>query len=175
MPREPRVPPTLTRYSPPDASRAQSLAGAPLASFGRRAGALAIDFLISGVLFMAVTVGGSMLLRRFGLIAPDTDLKFELTFFDDWLSLVWLVAYFGVLLYLGQGRTPGKRLLGLRVVSLEHEQIGFLHSIERALGYGASALEFGLGFAQYFWSSERRTAHDRLAGTIVVDEREKAA
>lgn len=161
----------LTRYRPPDTSRADSLTGLPLASFWRRGGALLIDFVLSGIVFMVITIGGVLLLNSAGLIETDGDLDFKLTFFDDWISLVWLVVYFGVLLYVGKGQTPGKRLLGLRVLSLEHDEIGLLHSVERALGYGASALEFGLGFVQYFWNADRRTAHDRLAGTIVVDER----
>jgi hypothetical protein len=44
------------------------------------------------------------------------------------------------------------------------------HSFERALGYGASALEFGFGFLQYFLADNRQTTHDRIAGTIVVEE-----
>ena len=39
-----------------------------------------------------------------------------------------------------EGATPGKRLFGIRVVSLFHEHISPWHSIERALGYSASAL-----------------------------------
>jgi uncharacterized RDD family membrane protein YckC len=45
------------------------------------------------------------------------------------------------------------------------------HSVERALGYGASALEAGFGFLQYFIHPNRRTVHDRIAETIVVKER----
>jgi hypothetical protein len=45
---------------------------------------------------------------------------------------------------------------------------------ERILGYGASLAEGGLGFIQYYWSPNRMCAHDRLAETIVVDERKKA-
>ena len=49
-------------------------------------------------------------------------------------------------------------------VSIFHHQMGFWHSIERALGYGASALEFG--FAQCFIHPNRRTVHERMAETI---------
>ncbi len=31
-------------------------------------------------------------------------------------------------------------------------------------------LELGLGFVQYFFDRNRRTVHDRIAETIVVDE-----
>jgi hypothetical protein len=45
------------------------------------------------------------------------------------------------------------------------------HSFERALGYGASALEFGFGFVQYFIHPNRRTVHDRMAETIVIRDK----
>jgi uncharacterized RDD family membrane protein YckC len=49
-----------------------------------------------------------------------------------------------------------------------HRRMTLWHSFERALGYGASALELGFGFFQYFIHPNRRTVHDRIAETIVV-------
>ena len=60
--------------------------------------------------------------------------------------------------------------MGIRVVSLTHHRLSLWHSIERALGYGASALELGFGFVQFFIEPNRRTVHDRIAETIVVKE-----
>ena len=79
--------------------------------------------------------------------------------------------YFGFFLWRGNGRTPGKRLMKIRVISLVHTHMTFWHSVERALGYGAAALEGGFGFIQYFLHPYRRCAQDRLAETIVVTER----
>jgi uncharacterized RDD family membrane protein YckC len=86
-------------------------------------------------------------------------------------TMVVPVLYCGVLLWAGKGRTPGKRLLKIRVVSLAHRHITFWHAVERALGYGAAALELGFGFVQFFIHPYRRCAQDRLAETIVVTER----
>jgi uncharacterized RDD family membrane protein YckC len=86
-------------------------------------------------------------------------------------TVVVPVLYCGVLLWTGKGRTPGKRLLKIRVVSLAHRHITFWHAVERALGYGAAALELGFGFVQFFIHPYRRCAQDRLAETIVVTER----
>src|SRR5271166_1506996 len=47
-------------------------------------------------------------------------------------TVVTPVLYCGVLLWTGKGRTPGKRLLKVRVVSLAHRHITFWHAIERA-------------------------------------------
>ncbi len=81
------------------------------------------------------------------------------------------VVYFGFFLWHGKGRTPGKRLMKIRVMSIVHPHLSFWHSVERALGYGAAALEGGFGFVQFFIHPYRRCAQDRLAETIVVTER----
>lgn len=80
------------------------------------------------------------------------------------------VLYFGLLTWKGRGQTPGKRLLKIRVVSLVHRHLTLWHSIERALGYGAAALEGGFGFFQFFLHPYRRCVQDRIAETIVVTE-----
>jgi uncharacterized RDD family membrane protein YckC len=164
MTRKPRT------YVPPDGAREAALKGLPLASFTRRALALLIDFLISAAAFLLVTVGGGAIGLKTGLITPDHDILLRFTFFRNWYSVIWLVVYFTFSLYLGNGRTPGKRLCRIRVVSLVHDRVGFWHALERALGYGASALEAGFGFFQYFLRPDRRTVHDRIAETIVVEE-----
>lgn len=89
----------------------------------------------------------------------------------DIVDILVPVLYFGVLLWWGKGRTPGKRLMRIRVVSIVHRHLSFWHSVERALGYGAAALEGGFGFVQFFIHPYRRCAQDRLAETMVVTER----
>jgi uncharacterized RDD family membrane protein YckC len=157
-------------YQPPDASRSIALTGMPLASFSRRAMALLIDFFFAGLSFMALTVGGLLIAQRMGVVHLADDVKLQFTFFRNWYSVIWLVVYFTLTLHFGRGRTPGKWLCRIRVVSLVHDQIGLWHALERALGYGASALEAGFGFFQYFLRADRRTVHDRIAETIVVAE-----
>jgi len=158
-------------YSAHETERMHALHGRELASFGRRAAALTIDLVLAGALFMLIVVPAALALVKVGVWAPEGDVMFRLNFFNNWYSVIWLVVYFGLATYLGNGRTPGKRLMRIRVVSLVHERIGLWHSIERALGYGASALEFGFGFVQYFLHPNRRTVHDRIAETIVVADR----
>ncbi len=50
-------------------------------------------------------------------------------------------------------------------MSLTSERLGVWQSIERALGYGASVLEGGLDFLQFFWDGNRMCTQDRLAET----------
>jgi len=159
----------MQTYNAHETERMHQVHGAPLASFKARAAAFVIDFFAAFVLFTAIFILGVRLLSSLGLLNLNTDINLE---FDlhHWYSLIFVVFYFGLSTYLGNGKTPGKWLVGIRVVSLAHERMSLWHSFERSLGYGASALEFGFGFIQYFIHPNRRTVHDRIAETIVVRE-----
>jgi len=161
---------TPARYHPPDLTREHQLEGVRLASFRRRAGAFTLDMLLIAILFMVGVAIIGPKLAGWGLFDPDDDLTFRLDF-SNWYSVVLIAFYFSLSHFFWKGRTPGKRLLKLRVVSLRHPELGFWHCVERALGYGASALEAGFGFFQVLWKPDRRATHDRIADTIVVDER----
>jgi uncharacterized RDD family membrane protein YckC len=88
---------------------------------------------------------------------------------------LWLlpVFYYSLMFYFTNGRTIGKFLLGIRVVSVYHHKIGLWHCIERSLGYAASVLELGIGFIQAFWNPNRMALHDKIADTIVVRIKKK--
>jgi uncharacterized RDD family membrane protein YckC len=150
----------------------QELQGLELASFESRALAFVIDFAIAGALFLGFLVLFFNLANRYTSLGQNNQhIHVELNFFENWYSIVYLVIFFGLSVYLGNGRTIGKRVMGIRVVSIVHHKMSLWHSFERALGYGASALEFGFGFAQYFIHPNRRTVHDRMAETIVIRDK----
>ena len=155
----------------------QELDGLALADFWQRTAAFAMDLavafvVLAMVLFLwgaarwAAETGADIHQHR----SYHIDLKE-----NEWARIAFEIGvpvlYFGLFTYFWNGRTPGKRLFGVRVVSLVHERMSLWHSIERALGYGAAALEFGFGFLQFFIHPHRRTAQDRLAETIVVKEK----
>jgi uncharacterized RDD family membrane protein YckC len=174
----------------------QELDGIELASFRQRAFAILIDTVILGIVFSAIlstittvyvnTHPNSSIAINLGDAAHKLDHLNEsdhrsvrervndALFHESMKVLQDILApivYFGLLLWQGNGRTPGKRLMKIRVVSLVHTHITFWHAVERALGYGAATLELGFGFIQFFIHPYRRCAQDRLAETIVVTER----
>jgi uncharacterized RDD family membrane protein YckC len=165
----------MREYRAHETARMQALDGIILADFAQRAAAFGLDvvlavaalllvLLLAGTLSWALETGGDVSQHRNYHVSLENEVvRIAVE------SLV-PVLYFGLFTYFWNGRTPGKRLFGLRVVSLAHERISLWHSIERALGYGAAALEFGFGFFQFFIHPCRRTVQDRLAETIVVKE-----
>ena len=157
----------MKNFNPHETTRLMELDGVKLAPFFRRAAAFYIDLIIAILLAVALIAGYTYFTGGFN---NNADLKFEFNF-ENWYSLVGLVLYFGLATYFGNGKTLGKKLLKIRVVSLTHSKMTFFQSVERALGYGASFLEAGFGFIQFFINPNRRTVHDRIAETIVVDEK----
>jgi uncharacterized RDD family membrane protein YckC len=78
-----------------------------------------------------------------------------------------ITALYNVVSWWIRGQTPGKWLLGLRVVALGGGKVSLGRATLRFAGYLLSALPFYLGFL-WILGSERRGFHDRLAGTEVV-------
>ncbi len=168
-------------YHAHETARMMELEGVRLASFRARAIAIGLDGLF--ILLLLVTCayfvyGATALNFHYTVVgAEENGIKVSGQESKAWIKYFIEfgvpILYWGVLTWLTNGRTPGKWLSGVRVVSTAHNRITLWQSIERALGYSVSGLEFGFGFFQYFISLNRRTAHDRLAETIVIRDRER--
>ena len=92
---------------------------------------------------------------------------------DFGLTIGWIGVYFVISLALFRGHTLGKKLLGLKVIRLNNKPIGIWYSFERFGGYAAGIATGLLGFAQIYWDANRQAVHDKIAGTVVIDTREK--
>jgi uncharacterized RDD family membrane protein YckC len=66
------------------------------------------------------------------------------------------------------GRTPGKWLVGLRVVRRDGTPLSPRCAFIRTLVFPVSVLIAGLGFVPILFDRERRALHDMAAGTAVV-------
>lgn len=157
----------ITLYRARETAREDALDGLRLASFRRRASGFGIDFAIVSLIRKPVKFLWEASVHQW-----DRHTLIDLPHLFDVLIFV---LYFCIALNIGNGQTPGKRLVKIKVVSLTHEKITLWHALERALGYGASFLELGFGFFQFFIQRNRQCAHDRLAETIVIDVRKSAA
>jgi hypothetical protein len=93
-----------------------SLDGVELASFARRAAALLIDGLTVSVVFVLGVI-------PIALWYKDHQIShhFEFNPFENWYSTLLPVVYCGLLVWLTNGFTLGKWLMGIRIVSLSHE------------------------------------------------------
>jgi uncharacterized RDD family membrane protein YckC len=64
--------------------------------------------------------------------------------------------------------TPGKRLLGIKVVSLRGEPIPILPAVCRFLAKLLSLAILGLGILMILWTPRKQGLHDLLIGSLVV-------
>lgn len=148
-------------FDPRETERVLSLAGLPLASFGQRAGAF-----LSDVLLILATYVPARVAVRYLLIDR---LQVQEYLYDSAHSDVDSVDV-AVLrpLRLGDQRLhAGQAPVPHRIISLSHHRITLWQAAERALGYGASLLDAGSGFFQFF-VNPNRCVHDRIAETIVI-------
>lgn len=82
----------------------------------------------------------------------------------------WAALYFTAFLALWRGQTPGKRLLGVRVLRLDGKTITWWTAFERFGGYVAG---FATGLLDFFLlvrDRNRQTLHDKIVDTVVVRE-----
>jgi uncharacterized RDD family membrane protein YckC len=70
--------------------------------------------------------------------------------------------------WLTLGATPGKLLMGIKIVSVEGDRIGIGHCLLRFLGYLACAFTLGYGYLLIAIGHEKRGLEDIISGTIVV-------
>lgn len=80
------------------------------------------------------------------------------TFLFIYLVFFWTVT----------GKTPGKAILGLRVVQEHEANVSFKWAVVRAVGYYVSLLPLGLGFFWILIDDQRRGWHDKMAHTYVL-------
>jgi uncharacterized RDD family membrane protein YckC len=108
---------------------------------------------------------------------PDDDERSSDSGFGPWLrgkldtlsfGLGWWTMYFALLMPWMKGSTPGKRVMGIRVVRLDGQPITWWHAFERAGGYAAGLATGLLGFVQIYWDPNRQAIHDKVAGTVVI-------
>jgi len=151
-----------TYYRARETAREDEIDGLQLATFTRRAAGFGIDFIFISLVRKLV----EFLWENY---APHRWERHSLINPLHVLDVIVLILYFCLALYIGNGQTIGKRVMRTRVISLTHTHITIWQALERSLGYAASFLEAGFGFAQFFVQRNRQCAHDRLAETIVID------
>ena len=66
------------------------------------------------------------------------------------------------------GHTPGKSLMGLRIVSTKGKKISFIRSTFRFFAYIPTLLSLGIGFFWLIIDDQRQAWHDTLSDTFVI-------
>lgn len=174
-----------------------ALAGAGVPSTWRRFAALLLDGLFCALLLGAITGGGSRIHARkqsgaakAAVTAKGVDVKADgaTVVYDkdglqvsvdadedrgprrggrDWgFALVWFA--YQVVFLQRLGTTPGKRLLKLKVISMDGRELDNKQRMTRAAVSLLSGYAAGLGYLWAFFDPMRRGWHDLMADSRVV-------
>lgn len=87
---------------------------------------------------------------------------------DFGLGFGWAVFYFTLLTSWAHGQTIGKKLLKIKVIQLDGQELSFWGAFSRQGGYGAGFATGLMGFLQVFWDPNRQAIQDKVASTVVV-------
>jgi uncharacterized RDD family membrane protein YckC len=120
--------------------------------FWIRFGAIFLDGLIIGI--PSAIVG---FVLAFGSGVPSA------TYLADLAAVVLIIYMDGI-----KGGTPGKLILGLRIVNAKGEFIGIPMALLRYIGRILSGIILCIGYLMIAWDEKKQGLHDKIAGTYVV-------
>ena len=87
---------------------------------------------------------------------------------DLGLGFGWAAVYFTLFTLLWKGQTPGKKMMGIRVIALSGEYLNAWDAFGRYGGYGAGFATGLLGFMQIYWDPNRQAIQDKISATVVI-------
>jgi len=140
----------------------------PLAGIGSRFLAMLVDGLIGSLMMLP-----GLAIILYAIMANPNNPSIPALIFGVLLTFVlWLGLLALMLVMWTRAQTPGKRLLGLRVIKLDTGQpASFWRMVLREIvGKWVSGVICYLGFIWAFLDANKQAWHDKIAGTIVVKE-----
>jgi uncharacterized RDD family membrane protein YckC len=123
-----------------------------------------VDLSVAGLIFVAGSAALDYVLRAIvgvDTVTEDTGVWYAAA------ATVWLFVYWWLSVAMA-GKTPGKALLGLRVVTSDGDILSSSRAALRAIAFPLNYVLFGIGFLGIVVGRERRALHDFVAGSAVV-------
>jgi uncharacterized RDD family membrane protein YckC len=151
------------------------------AGFLPRLAAYGFDFMVLNVTFSLITLPWRTELEALGksLAAQydinRTDPMDPMVVWKAFLILAAVYAPLSMAYWVGfngrLGASPGKALLGMRILAVDGSPLGYRRAFARYCAEMLCLLSFGLGYLVMFLSPIRQALHDQMAGTRVVFRR----
>lgn len=138
-----------------------------LAGPGSRLGAYLVDVVLRTFVLWALSMGITLLLMPFNEEGLSQGVFLVILFAVEW-------GYFCAFEAWWNGQTPGKRIFGLRVISVEGYAIGFYEAMLRNLLRVADFVPIGYTAGLVVSASNQRMQRigDLVAGTMVIREKQ---
>lgn len=85
------------------------------------------------------------------------------------ISINFILFYgYYIIFWMLVGQTPGKMIMGVRIVSTDGGPVSFFQTIRRLVGYWISMIFLFMGFFWVLVSDTRQGWHDKFARTYVI-------
>lgn len=154
------------KSSPLSSGKGEWIPPAGYASPAQRLGAFIVDFVLIGAAIFFLTFLAALLAP--GLF-DDPDFN---VFFANVLPLPLTCVYYVGMESSRLQATPGKIMLGIKVVDFEGKRAGLLRTTVRYFAKTISSALFFLGFLMILFTKRRQGLHDMMAGCLVVRRQE---
>lgn len=129
--------------------------------FWRRFAAISIDSIILDLFTVIIYLTGISLVPMDGGFSYTTVIPYY------GMAILLNAAYF-IYFHGTTGQTPGKRLLGLKVIRVEGTPVTPGIAFLRWVGYLVSKVPLLLGFIWAVFDDRKQGWHDKIAGTCVI-------
>ena len=143
-------------------------------SFGRRLAAFVIDQAIAwGTVFVVLGIAAAIA----GIEGDPPAGSRDEQILEGLVLLAFIAPFAYFWIWNSAGYTPGKQMLGLRVVNERGEQPGLARGFARTVASLLVPLSLGLAYVWVMWDASttlpfargrRQTWHDKISGTFVV-------
>ncbi len=130
------------------------------ASFGARAGAYVVDSIVVFVMLFVLLTIRTLSFVFGGEAAQALSIVMTLVIFQAAVGIYWW--------FYATGWSPGRALVGIRIVDAVGQRPGARRGIGRLLMMQISGLAIGIGYLAMLWSPQSQTWHDAAAGTYVI-------
>ena len=140
------------------------------AGFWIRFGAFIVDYVVTYVVAFAIGFAyGSYLARNGVVLLTEEDVLFLTA-----ISYLIIILYHTFFISSEYQATPGKILLGIKVVDYDGQRVSVAKAFGRTLSYIPSAIILCIGFFMIGFTDKKQGLHDYLAGTYAVRKTPKA-
>ena len=135
------------------------------AGFWKRAAAAIVDGI---VVWIIGSFGGEALGTRLGDLAGGG--KLAIALMVALTTLLLQVCYYAFFHASFNAATPGKMLIGIKVVRSDGENISFLRAVARYFATIPSGILLGIGYFMAGFTARKQALHDMICDTVVVDK-----
>ena len=136
------------------------------AGFWKRVAAYIVDSLIVGI--AGAVIGGGVGAILGGGFDIGNSLAFQGMF--NVIGIILGVSYYAWFHASGNQATPGKMAVGIKVARSDGKPISFMRGIGRYFALIPSGLILGIGFLMAAFTERKRSLHDMICDTVVVDK-----